>query len=122
MKILRRIFNKDEKIGESILSKLNLKKESISEHNGTYTFEIDNFNISILRYQAFDMTTGSSWYNYDIKVDNILLRISKFTLIKIFNKIDYIYHQEEYDQFESIKEENRMTYKDIKINFNNARR
>lgn len=122
MKVFRRIFNKDEKIGESILSKLDLKKESISESGTTYTFEIDNFDVSIQRNYAFDTTSGSSWYNYGIKVDNISLKISKFTLRKIFDKIDHIYNQEEYDQFESIKEENRMVYKDIKINFRNAKR
>lgn len=122
MKIFRRIFNKDEKIGESILSKIDLKKESISESGTTYTFEIDNFDVSIQRNYAFDTTSGSSWHNYGIKVDNISLKISKFTLREIFDKIDHIYNQEEYDQFESIKEENRMLYKDIKINFRNDRR
>lgn len=124
MKILRRIFNKDEKVGESILSKIddNIFVEKSLSGVEPYVFEIDNFNINIYRKRGFDVTSGSSWYDYTLKVDNISLKVSKYIMRKIFEKADHICHREEYKKQNELKEEKRMIYKDIKVNFNNARR
>lgn len=121
MKILRRLFNKDELIGESILNKIE-PSISVEETENCFKFEIDNFNVSIHRIFGFDMSGGGSWCNYQLSVDNISLSISKSTLSKIFTKIDHICHQEEYHKKEILEEENRMIYKDIKMNFSNDRK
>ncbi len=122
MKILRRLFNKDELIGESILNKIEPSSISVEETENCFKFEIDNFNVSIHRIFGFDMSGGGSWCNYALTVDNISLSISKSTLSKIFTKIDHICHQEEYHKKEILEEENRMIYKDIKMNFSNDRK
>ncbi len=127
MKLIRRIFNKDELIGESILSKIDSSIVIENPVNGThsqtqYLFEIDNFNMRIYQGHAFDMTSGHSWCVRSLYVDGIELKISNLILKKIFNKVDGIYNRDEYVKEEIKKEQNEMIYKDIKINFNNARK
>lgn len=126
MKLLRRLFNKDEKIGESILSKMdhstNLTEGFITTSyecsGGThYVFNIDGFTIKSKKENCFDMTSGSSWSNYYLIVDDICLSVSTKTRKDIFNKAYSILKKEEIDRQEELLKEKEFLYKDIKINF-----
>lgn len=126
MKLLRRLFNKDERVGESILSKMNISANltegfittSYESSGGTYyTFNIDGFTIQVRKENHFDMSSGSSWTSYSLIVDSIYLKVSRKTRRDIFNKAYSILKKEEIEIEEEASKEREFLYKDIKVNF-----
>ena len=112
-KFLRRYFNKDERVGESILSKINdsiIVETRVESYQYDYFFNLDGFDVNVSRRVGMDMTSGSSWYEYYIKVDGMYMSVSEFTTKSIFNKFYELEHREE-------SENKEFLYKDIKSHF-----
>lgn len=125
-KFIRRLLNKDERVGESILSKdCELYLVEGDSAGGTvavtktdnyhieYEIHLDGFNIKVVRRVGIDMTCGSSWYEYSIKIDGMSMEISGHTSSSIFNKLNYFYNREDI-------EDKNFLYKDIKTHFNSC--
>ncbi len=119
-KWVRNKVYKDESTAEGILSKASsLRKDDIIHNpddllgmiSDQYLFTIDDFDISITKNNVL------SHYEYNIKVDNAILKCSDLVAKKLFKLISSIYRREIVQAAKEQEIENDFSRKDAKIHF-----
>lgn len=122
---IRSKFNSDEKTAEGILDEMSsLKNTDITEESEdedfedttTLSFNIDGFDISIIRDRFIDISDG--WKTtLRLTVDGESLEVSSRTLSKIYKKAESILYQEQFKRNKERQEESEYIRKDAKMRF-----
>ena len=119
MRFLRRIFYRDERVAESLIKKVaSCITENTYGGTASFTFDVDDFSIYISKRATFDVTSGASGYQYQLKIDGIVMKASSYSLSRIFSNIYKTYNKETTMKLAIVEEENDMLYRDIKNHFN----
>lgn len=124
---IRSKFNSDEKTAEGILAEMDKLKEtditeetddedSIIEYTTTLSFNIDGFDISIIKNASVEISNG--WVTtLRLTVDGESLKVSSRTLSKIYKKAESILYQEQIKRDKERQEESEYIRKDAKMRF-----